>query len=58
MVGELLTFRALPIGAHFFAHGNNCIKNSRMTAKLIQYDRIFYFSQTETVTLGWAGEDE
>ena len=57
MGGELITFGALPIGAYFTCNGNVCIKNSTLTAKLTAYNRIFYFSKTETVALGYAGAD-
>jgi len=57
MTGEIITFRALPVGAHFTCNGNRCIKNSRMTARVVDYNRIFYFGQTEVVSIGWIGEE-
>lgn len=55
MNGEIATFRALPVGAHFTCNGNRCIKNSSMTARVIDYNRIFYFEQTTPITIGYAG---
>ena len=56
MSGEIITFRALPIGAQFTCNGNRCIKTSRRTAQLVDYNRTFYFGSTETVGLGWPCE--
>ena len=55
MNGEVSTFRALPIGAHFTCNGKRCIKQSSRTAKLIDYGRVFYFFDTTRITIGYAG---
>ena len=57
MSGEVVTFGSLPVGAHFHMNGNNCVKNSSVTATLTQYQRTFYFSKRDVVTVGWAGEE-
>lgn len=57
MVGEIITFRALPVGAHFMCNGNRCIKQSTSTATLVDYNRTFYFHKVEVVSIGWAGEE-
>lgn len=57
MVGEIITFNALPVGAHFTCNGNRCIKRSTATATLVDYNRTFYFRKTETVYIGFAGEE-
>lgn len=57
MVGEIVTFRALPVGAHFMCNGNRCVKQSTATARLVDYDRVFYFGKTEVVGIGWIGEE-
>lgn len=57
MGGEIVTFRALPVGAHFTCKGNRCVKASTGTARLVDYNRVFYFGKTEVVRIGWMGED-
>ena len=57
MTGEIVTFRALPVGAHFTCNGNRCIKKSSRTAQLVDYKRTFYFGKTEVVAIGWIGEE-
>jgi hypothetical protein len=47
----LTTFNAVRKGEYFISGGNICLKTSSRTAKLIQYNRVFYFSQNEVVTL-------
>ena len=55
MNGEVATFCTLPVGAHFTCNGNRCIKKSSRTAQLIDYSRIFYFTATTRITIGYAG---
>lgn len=55
MNGEVATFRALPVGAHFTCNGNRCIKKSSRTAQLIDYGRVFYFLDNTSITIGYAG---
>ena len=43
------TFKELNIQDRFKCNGNLCIKQSSRTAKLIKYDRVFYFSKNEVV---------
>jgi hypothetical protein len=57
MTGEIISFRALPVGAHFACNGNNCVKRSTRTAELVEYKRTFYFHGTEVVSIGWVGEE-
>lgn len=57
MTGEIVTFRALPIGAHFTCNGNRGIKQSPRTGRLVDYDRLFYFRGIDVVTIGWVGEE-
>lgn len=57
MTGEIITFRALPVGAHFTCNGNRCVKQSPRTANLVDYKRVFYFRGVEVVTIGWVGEE-
>jgi hypothetical protein len=45
-----MTFSQLPIGAVFHCNGNRCRKQSTRTALLIQFNRVFYFSQSDRVT--------
>lgn len=44
-------FFAIPIGTRFMSNGNLCIKQSSRTAKLIDYDKVFYFGGTERVQI-------
>jgi len=53
MTGEIITFRALPMGAHFMCNGNRCVKRSGRTATLVDYGRTFYFRGVEVVGIGW-----
>lgn len=57
MTGEIITFRALPVGAHFTCNGNRCVKQSTKTARLVDYNRVFYFRGVEVVGIGWIGEE-
>jgi len=57
MYGEIITFNALPVGAHFTCNGNRCVKRSTATARLVDYDRTFYFCKREVVSIGWIGEE-
>ena len=57
MSGEITTFSALPVGARFHCNGNDCVKQSSATARLVRYNRVFYFGRTEVVSIGWAGEE-
>lgn len=57
MTGEIVTFRALPVGARFTCNGNNCVKQSTKTARLVDYARTFYFRGIEVVAIGWVGEE-
>jgi hypothetical protein len=57
MAGELINFGSLPTGAIFFCNGNRCIKRSSRTADLVDWGRTFYFGRTETVAIGWPGEE-
>ena len=57
MTGEIITFRALPMGAHFMCNGNRCVKKSQRTATLVDYGRTFYFRGIEVVGIGWVGEE-
>ena len=57
MVGEVISFRALPVGAHFMCNGNRCVKRSSRTATLVDYNRTFYFNMVEVVGIGWVGEE-
>lgn len=58
MFGELTTFASVLVGATFMCNGNACHKVSTRTARLIQYDRVFYFGMKENVTLGTPGEGD
>lgn len=51
MVGEILTFDSVPVGALFWSNGNLCRKRSRRTAAVGNYG-LFYFGLREVVTLG------
>ena len=57
MTGEIISFRALPIGAHFACNGFNCVKCSPTEATLGAGKRRFHFSGTEVVSIGWVGEE-
>lgn len=57
MLGEIISFRALPVGARFMCNGNRCVKQSTKTARLVDYGRTFYFRGVEVVGIGWVGEE-
>jgi len=57
MRGEIISFRALPVGARFMCNGNRCVKRSTKTARLVDYGRTFYFRGVEVVGIGWVGEE-
>jgi hypothetical protein len=42
-------FSELAIGALFIHNGNVCLKLSTRTARLVQFNRTFYFSKTDFV---------
>jgi hypothetical protein len=44
-------FFAVPIGSYFECNGNLCIKQSPRTARLVRYNKVFYFGGTERVQL-------
>jgi ribosomal protein S27AE len=44
-------FYAVPVGAQFICNGNRCEKVSRRTARLLDYDRVFYFGRLEGCTM-------
>jgi hypothetical protein len=44
-------FAAIPVGSYFECNGNVCRKQSTRTARLVDYDRVFYFSAAERVLL-------
>lgn len=52
MPGEITTFAELPVGDSFTANGNVWTKISSRTAKLIEFNRTFYFGKREIVTVG------
>jgi len=52
MLGELSTFAAVAVGATFMCNGNACHKVSTRTARLVAFDRVFYFGMRENVYLG------
>jgi len=56
MSGEIISFRSLPIGAHFTLHGHNCVKRARGSATVLDLGRTFFFTGAEIVGIGWAGE--
>ena len=56
MPGQIITFAALPIGAYFMFGGNRCTKQSYRTAKLHDYNRVFYFNRNDICAIGWPGE--
>ena len=45
------SFLSLPIGAHFNFNSNEYIKKSTRTAFLIEFNRVFYFSNSELVKI-------
>lgn len=46
-----IEFSRLKVGAEFFKNGNRCKKQSTRTARLVEYNKIFYFGQREKVEL-------
>lgn len=46
-----MRFKDLPIGTHFYCNGNLCEKRSTRTACLLEYSRVFYFGQRESVAM-------
>lgn len=44
-------FLTIPIGTRFISNGNLCIKQSSRTAKLVDYNKVFYFGGTERVQI-------
>lgn len=44
-------FKNIPVGRRFECNGNECIKTSTRTARLIEYNRVFYFRQSELCRL-------
>lgn len=45
-----MTFRTVAVGQQFVANGNLCLKVSSRTARLLAYDRVFYFRELDLVT--------
>ena len=45
-----MKFKDLPVGQLFECNGNLAVKCSTRTARLIQYDRVFYYQQDTEVT--------
>lgn len=43
------TFAALPVGRLFHAYGNDYLKQSTRTARLLSVGRVFYFNKTTVV---------
>lgn len=46
-----MTFSELRIGRMFHCNGNDYVKQSSRTARMLSNGRAFYFRQTEVVTL-------
>ena len=44
-----LEFQELRVGRMFHFNGNDYLKQSSRTARLLAYDRVFYFRKTEVV---------
>lgn len=44
-----MEFKEIEIGTYFMFNGNKCIKNSKCTAKLCEYARVFYFNQNDII---------
>ena len=42
-------FLDLPVGRLFHYNGNDFLKQSTRTAKLLAYDRVFYFKKTDYI---------
>lgn len=45
-------FENLPVSTIFCQNGNTYRKQSGRTAKLLEYDRVFYFSKKEYCVVG------
>ena len=43
-------FFEVPVGAKFQCNGNKCEKVSKRTAKLLEYDKTYYFGRLERCT--------
>jgi hypothetical protein len=44
-----LEFQEVRVGRMFRMNGNDYVKQSSRTARLLAYDRVFYFRKTEVV---------
>jgi len=44
-----LEFQEVRVGRMFRMNGNDYVKQSTRTARLLAYDRVFYFRKTEVV---------
>lgn len=42
-------FKVIEIGEQFHVNGNDWVKHSTRTARMLSTGRVFYFSQNETV---------
>lgn len=44
-------FREVPVGDTFWSNGNEYVKRTTRTARLIKYNRIFYFRNDDLVRI-------
>lgn len=44
-------FKQVKVGYMFVLNGNRCIKRSSRTAKLVEYNKVFYIGKNETCFL-------
>ena len=44
-------FSAVRVGQHFICNGNECLKTSTRTARIIAYNVVFYYKQNDNVKL-------
>jgi hypothetical protein len=52
MKGQYIYFRDMPLRTLFVLNGNRCQKVSTRTARLLDYNRTFYFGQRELCIVG------
>ena len=44
-----MKFSEIAVGIEFMVNGNKYIKNSKATAKLLENNRVFYFTKNEVI---------
>ena len=44
-----MKFSEIQVGSYFMFNGNKYIKNSKCTAKLLEFNRVLYFTSNEVI---------